>query len=194
MRLSVCAIALNAMNHDSHSSHARLTANIKAAGCAAKIGPSDLSEIVRALPSLSCPDLLAGIENFEDAAVYRLNDDLALVQTIDFFPPPLDDPYLYGKVAAANAISDIYAMGGRPLLALNVFCFPVCDYPLEVARQILKGGADVVAEAGAVLAGGERAGAVQAGGPGDGRGSAGGGEPGDRGDGVAARGAGSALV
>ena len=147
-------ISPNAMTHHSHSSQAKLTANIKAAGCAAKIGARDLSEIVRVLPSLTCPDLLAGIENFEDAAVYRLTEDLAVVQTIDFFPPVLDDPYLYGRVAAANAMSDVYAMGGRPILALNVFCFPTCDYPLEVAQLILKGGADVVAEAGAALAGG----------------------------------------
>ena len=131
-----------------------MTANIKAAGCAAKISAAQLSEIVQGLPEFKNANLLTDIGTFEDAAVYKLSDDLAIIQTIDFFPPVLDDPFLYGKIAATNALSDVYAMGGQPLLALNVLCFPVCDYPLEIAQRIVGGGAQAVMEAGALLVGG----------------------------------------
>ena len=99
------------------------------------------------------PDLLVGLTKSDDAAVYRLNADQAIIQTVDFFPPIVDDPYIYGAVAAANAMSDVYAMGGRVLLALNVAGFPK-DFPPAVMRQVFQGGADKVHEAGAVLAGG----------------------------------------
>jgi len=99
------------------------------------------------------PDLLVGLEKSDDAAVYRLNAEQAVIQTVDFFPPIVDDPYLYGAVAAANAMSDVYAMGGQVLLALNVAGFPR-DFPRDVIGRIFQGGADKVAEAGAVLAGG----------------------------------------
>ncbi len=99
------------------------------------------------------PDLLVGLARSDDAAVYRLNAEQAVIQTVDFFPPIVDDPYLYGAVAAANAMSDVYAMGGRVLLALNVAGFPR-DFPHDVVGRIFQGGADTVAEAGAVLAGG----------------------------------------
>ncbi len=131
-----------------------LTTNIKAAGCAAKISASQLHEIVSGLSSFSVPQLLTSIASFEDAAVYKISDELALVNTIDFFPPPLDDARLFGRIAAANALSDIYAMGGRPLLALSVLSFPTCDLPLSLAREIVEGAAETVKQAGAVLAGG----------------------------------------
>jgi selenide,water dikinase len=99
------------------------------------------------------PDLLIGLEGPDDAAVYRLSDELALVQTVDFFPPVVDDPYVFGAVAAANAMSDVYAMGGEVLLALNVAAFPE-DLPPEILSEIFLGGADKVAEAGGVIAGG----------------------------------------
>jgi len=99
------------------------------------------------------PDLLVGLEKSDDAAVYRLNAEQAVIQTVDFFPPIVDDPYMYGAVAAANSMSDVYAMGGRVLLALNVAGFPR-DFPRDVIGRIFQGGADKVAEAGAVLAGG----------------------------------------
>jgi selenide,water dikinase len=99
------------------------------------------------------PDLLVGLTKSDDAAVYRLNDAQAIIQTVDFFPPIVDDPYLYGMVAAANSMSDVYAMGGRVLLALNVAGFPR-EFPRAVMRQIFQGGADKVQEAGAVVAGG----------------------------------------
>lgn len=105
------------------------------------------------MPSFSDPDLLVGFDTSDDACVYRISDTLAMVQTVDFFPPMVDDPYLFGQIAAANALSDIYAMGGTPKLAMNLLCFPASLGP-EVVHAILAGGADKVKEAGAVLAGG----------------------------------------
>ncbi len=99
------------------------------------------------------PQLLVGLEVSDDAAVYRINDEVAVIQTLDFFPPVVDDPYDYGAVAAANAMSDVYAMGGEVVLALNICGFPA-DLPLEIVTEILRGGAEKVAEAGGVLAGG----------------------------------------
>lgn len=142
------------MTHAAANEPRKLTANVKAAGCAAKLSSSELEAILRTIPKPVCPELLAGIDNFEDGAVYKITEALAIIQTIDFFPPLVDDPFLYGRIAAANALSDVYAMGGRPILALNVLCFPTCDYPLSVVEEILKGGASQVSEAGAVLAGG----------------------------------------
>ncbi len=132
----------------------KLTASSKAAGCAAKVGAQELREILKGLPNMQCKNLITGIENFEDAAVYKLTEDIAIIQTVDFFPPVVDDPYVYGQIAAANAISDVYAMGGTPLLALNILCFPTCDYPIDVVREILRGGADKAAEANIPIAGG----------------------------------------
>lgn len=99
------------------------------------------------------PDLLVGIETSDDAAVYKINENVALIQTVDFFTPVVDDPYTFGQIAATNALSDVYAMGGEPFLALNIVCFPDCLDPL-ILSEILRGGQDKVIEAGAVLAGG----------------------------------------
>lgn len=99
------------------------------------------------------PDFLVGFDQSDDAAVYRLSEDVALVHTLDFFPPMVDDPYLFGQIAAANALSDIWAMGGEPKTALNIVCFPE-KMDLEILRRILQGGSEKVLEAGAVLAGG----------------------------------------
>ena len=98
-------------------------------------------------------NLLVGIETSDDAAVYKISDDLAVIQTLDFFTPVVDDPYTFGQIAAANSLSDVYAMGGKPTVALNIVCFPNC-LPIEVLGDILKGGADKVIEAGAVIIGG----------------------------------------
>src|SRR5512138_478626 len=118
------------------------------------MGPADLQQVLAQLvPHSSHPDLLVGLERSDDAAVYRLNDRQAIIQTVDFFPPIVDDPYAYGAVAAANSMSDVYAMGGRVLLALNIAGFPR-DFPPEAIARIFQGGADKVAEAGAVIAGG----------------------------------------
>ena len=102
---------------------------------------------------MSHPDLLVGLETGDDAAVFRVSDDMALVQTVDFFPPIVDDPYWYGAIAAANAFSDVYAMGGRPVLALNIVGYPV-EQDLDVLSEILHGGYDKAAEAGVLIAGG----------------------------------------
>jgi selenide,water dikinase len=132
----------------------RLTDRARAAGCAGKLGPADLSRILRALPPVSHPDLLVGTATSDDAGVYRLTPDLALVQTVDFFSPMVDDPYTFGEIAAANALSDVWAMGGEPRTALNVTCFPQTDVPLEVLGEILRGGLAKAAEAGVVVVGG----------------------------------------
>jgi selenide, water dikinase len=118
------------------------------------MGPGDLSRALAALPTTSDPRLLVGRETFDDAGVFRLSDDLALVQTVDFFAPIVDDPYDFGQIAAANALSDVYAMGGQPLTALNIVAFPTADLPLEVLTRILAGGQDKVHEAGALIVGG----------------------------------------
>ncbi len=99
-------------------------------------------------------NVLVGIEGFEDAGVYRISDDLALVQTVDFFTPIVDDPYDFGRIAAANAFSDIYAMGARPLTAMNIVCFAPRMYDIKILREIIRGGADKIREAGASLLGG----------------------------------------
>ncbi len=106
------------------------------------------------LPKNSDPRLIVGFDTADDAAVYKINDETAIIQTVDFFPPMVDDPYTFGQVAAANALSDIYAMGGAPKLALNLFCFPSKKLPEESIKAILAGGADKVLEAGAILCGG----------------------------------------
>ncbi len=132
----------------------RLTGFARCAGCAAKLGIGDLSEALKGVPHQSDPRLLVGRETFDDAGVFVLAPDLALVQTVDFFAPIVDDPYLFGQIAAANALSDVYAMGGEPLTALNVVGFPAGKLPLEVLGRILQGGQDKVHEAGALVVGG----------------------------------------
>ena len=121
------------------------------------MGPEALAHVVRPLADVfkaeAYPQLLVGLAAPDDAAVYRLTDDLAIVSTADFFPPVVDDPYTFGAVAAANALSDIYAMGAEPLFALNLAAFPD-DLPVEVLSEIFRGGAEKVREAGAVIAGG----------------------------------------
>jgi selenide,water dikinase len=118
------------------------------------MGPGDLSRALAALPEKSDPRLLVGRETFDDAGVFRLSDDVALVQTVDFFAPIVDDPFDFGQIAAANALSDVYAMGGQPLTALNIVAFPTRDLPLEVLGEILAGGQEKVHEAGALVVGG----------------------------------------
>ncbi len=105
------------------------------------------------MPAQKHPNLLVGFSGSDDAAVYKVSEDIAIIQTLDFFTPVVDDPFVFGQIAAANALSDIYAMGGKPVLALNIVGFPEC-LPLNVLREILLGGADKVKEAGAILAGG----------------------------------------
>ncbi len=109
---------------------------------------------MRQLPRVNDPRLLVGIDTADDAGVYKLSDTTALIQTVDFFTPVVDDPYLFGQIAAANALSDVYAMGGRPLTAMNIMAFPSCTLDKEILLAILKGGQEKVTEAGAVIVGG----------------------------------------
>lgn len=118
------------------------------------MGPGDLSRALAALPHRTDPRLIVGRETFDDAGVFVLSDDLALVQTVDFFAPIVDDPYVFGQVAAANALSDVYAMGGEPLTALNIVGFPAGKLALKALTEILRGGQDKVHEAGALIVGG----------------------------------------
>lgn len=125
-----------------------------AGGCSSKIPPKQLEEILRYLPLFEDPDIIVNIDTHDDAGVYKLSDDRALVFTTDFFPPVCSDPYEFGQIAAANSINDVYAMGGKPVLALNIIMFPSSKLPLEVYGQILKGGYDKAAEAGVKIIGG----------------------------------------
>jgi selenide,water dikinase len=134
-------------------SDVRLTEWTSCGGCAAKWGASPLAELVRTLAAGADPALLIGLAPFDDAAVYRLSDDLALVSTTDFFPPLVDDPADFGAIAAANACSDVFAMGGRVVLALNISAFPE-RMPPEAVAAILAAAGEVVAEAGGTVAGG----------------------------------------
>jgi selenide,water dikinase len=113
-----------------------------------------LAQVLRGVPKPTDPNLLVGSDHFDDAGVYRLDDDTAIVTTVDFFPPLVDDAYQFGRIAAANSLSDIYAMGGRPICALNIVGFPDKELSVEVLGEILRGGAERVAAAGAVVAGG----------------------------------------
>lgn len=132
----------------------RLTAFARCAGCAAKLGAGELTSALRDVPVLADPRLLVGRETFDDAGVFVISEDFALVQTVDFFAPIVDDPYLFGQIAAANALSDVYAMGGEPLTALNIVGFPAGKLPTQVLVDILRGGQDKVHETGAVVVGG----------------------------------------
>jgi selenide,water dikinase len=123
-------------------------------GCSAKISPKQLEAILKYLPLPKDADILVDIDTHDDAGVYRVNDELALVLTTDFFPPVCSDPYEFGQIAAANSISDVYAMGGDPVLALNIMMFPADKLPMEAYADILKGGFDKATEAGVRIIGG----------------------------------------
>jgi len=118
------------------------------------MGPGDLNKAICDLPQMSDPKLVRGLASPDDAGVYQLSGDLAIIQTIDFFTPIVDDPYTFGQIAAANALSDVYAMGGKPLTAMNVVCFPTKSLDISVLKDILRGGVDKILEAGALLVGG----------------------------------------
>jgi selenide, water dikinase len=133
----------------------RLTQFSHGGGCGCKIAPAVLSEILAKTPIRGLPkDLLVGIESSDDAAVYRLNDEQAIVATTDFFTPIVDDPYDFGRIAATNALSDVYAMGGRPIFALAIVGMPLEKLPVEVIQKIVSGGESVCAQAGIPVAGG----------------------------------------
>lgn len=132
----------------------RLTSYAHGGGCACKIPPGELEEVVRGLVGHSSPDLLVGLDDGDDAAVYRVDDRTAIVATADFFTPVVDDAYDWGRIAAANALSDVYAMGGRPVLAVNLVGWPRDVLPKALLTEVLRGGLDVAREAGCHVAGG----------------------------------------
>jgi len=132
----------------------KLTRYTHGLGCACKLRPQNLEQILSSFPAISNPNVLVGTNTADDAAVYRINENLALVQTVDFFTPIVDDPYHFGAISAANSLSDIYAMGGQPLFALNIVGFPEKRLPLDVLKKILQGAADKAKEAGIDIIGG----------------------------------------
>lgn len=131
----------------------KLTKLAKCAGCGAKVGAGVLAQLLEGIRVHQDPNLLVGFDKSDDASVYQVTEDLALVQTVDFFPPIADAPYLFGQIAAANALSDVYAMGGEPKLCLNIMAVPK-DMPKEAVHQMLRGGYEKVYEAGALITGG----------------------------------------
>lgn len=131
----------------------KLTKLAKCAGCGAKVGAGVLAQLLEDIKVRQDENLIVGFDKSDDASVYKINEDLAIVQTVDFFPPIADDPYIFGQIAATNAMSDIYAMGGEPKLALNIMAIPK-DMEKEHVHALLKGGYDKVYEAGAIITGG----------------------------------------
>ena len=131
-----------------------LLSTVEYGGCSAKLAPTELTELLNSIPLLKNENILVDIETHDDAGIYKINDTTALIVTTDFFPPVCSDPFLFGQIAAANALSDVYAMGGTPLLSLNLTMFPSQDVPLIVLRDILAGGQDKINESGAFTMGG----------------------------------------
>ncbi len=131
-----------------------LLETVEYGGCSAKLPPGELAGILSKLPKMQHPNIMVDIDTHDDAGVYRLNDETAIIFTTDFFPPVCSDPFEFGEIAAANALSDVYAMGGTPLLALNLFMFSSAKMPLSAFEQILQGGHSKIQEAGALVMGG----------------------------------------
>src|SRR5271168_604642 len=131
----------------------RLTETVKAGGCASKLSPAILDKVLGKLPRQDDANVLVGFDHADDAGVYRISPELALVQTVDFFTPIVDDPYTFGQIAAVNALSDVYAMGGRPMSALAMVCFPEKE-DLRILEEILAGGLSKMSEAGCTVIGG----------------------------------------
>src|SRR6188472_1264285 len=133
----------------------RLTSFSHGAGCGCKLGPDQLLEVMGSLQLPGVPaEVLVGVDSGDDAAVWALDEDRAIIATLDFFTPIVDDPYDWGRIAATNAMSDVYAMGGAPLLALNLVAWPREGLPFDLLARVIDGGADVVRGAGAIVAGG----------------------------------------
>lgn len=137
-----------------HAGPVQLMTLVESAGCASKIDKQTLHKVLHGLPFLDDPRVLVGAPAGDDAGVYQINDEIALVQTVDVFSPSADDPYLFGQIAAANSLSDVYAMGGRPITALSIVGFPIHTLPDDAMREILRGGVDKMAEAGVAVIGG----------------------------------------
>ena len=149
---SVCPCAGERL--ETVSGEVRLTDLVERPGCASKIDAAALRKILAELPEVNDPRVLVGMPAGDDAGVYQLDGNLALVQTVDVFSPSVDDPYMFGQIAAANSVSDIYAMGGRPITALSIVGFPIRSLPDDVLQRILRGGIDKMNEAGVAVIGG----------------------------------------
>lgn len=132
----------------------RLTETVTGAGCASKLAPGDLDRALCGMVFPTDENVIVGLDRADDAGIYKISDDLALIQTVDFFTPIVDDPYWFGQIAAANALSDVYAMGGTPKTAMNLVAFPVKTMDIGILRQIIQGGIDKLTEASTVLLGG----------------------------------------
>ncbi len=139
---------------DSKRSNFDLMTTVEYGGCSAKLAPKELASLLGAIPLIKDSNVMVDIESHDDAGVYRLNSETALIVTTDFFPPVCSSPFTFGEIAAANSLSDVYAMGGKPLLALNLNMFPSQDIPLEVLRDILLGGQSKINESGTLTMGG----------------------------------------
>jgi selenide,water dikinase len=151
---NVCTCAGEKVPFEDRGAPVRLTEYVRHAGCASKVGQKDLQEVLKGLPAVSDPRLLVGTATADDAGVFRLTPEATIVQTVDVFTPGIDDPFDFGRVAAANSLSDVYAMGGRPVTALSIIGFPIERLPATVMTEILRGGMSILAEAGTVLLGG----------------------------------------
>src|SRR5690242_2695206 len=151
---SECARRSATVSHHRKPMAPPLTSLSHGAGCGCKLSAADLRPIVASLPRSSDPRVLVAADTADDAGVVQLTEDLAIVQTADFFTPIVDDPYAFGRIAATNALSDIYAMGGTPVSALNLVAYPLTTLGPEILAEILRGGADAVAAAGASVIGG----------------------------------------
>ena len=151
---NICQCAGEREPIDQDTSGVRLTDYVRSAGCASKIGQKDLHKVLNLLPTVTDPRLLVGIATADDAGVFQLTDDTAIVQTVDVFTPGVNDPYTFGRIAACNSLSDVYAMGGKPMTALSIIGFPIYSLPHEVMADIIKGGMEVLKEAGVILLGG----------------------------------------
>src|SRR5882724_2930508 len=137
----------------SNSKPIRLTETVKAGGCASKLSPAVLEAVLSKLPKQTDPNVLVGFDHADDAGVYQIGPGVALVQTVDFFTPMVDDPFIFGQIAATNALSDVYAMGGKPITAMAHVCFPAKG-DIAVLEQILAGGLSKMIEAGCTVIGG----------------------------------------
>jgi cysteine desulfurase len=144
----------SAVGSQHSGSSIKMTQYTSSLGCACKIRPQELERILKEIPLSENPAILVDLRTSDDAAVYRISENMAIVQTVDFIPPIVDDPYSYGAIAAANALSDIYAMGGKPLFALSIIAFPGKLLPVEVLKEIIKGATDKTAEAEISIIGG----------------------------------------
>jgi selenide,water dikinase len=151
---NVCTCAGERVPLNSPDKPVRLTEHIRSAGCASKIGQKDLHQVLAQLPKVEDPRLVVGMATADDAGVFKLAPGVTIVQTVDVFTPGVDDPYTFGKIAACNSLSDVYAMGGIPVTALSIIGFPIESLPAKAMADIIRGGMDVLKEAGVILLGG----------------------------------------